>query len=64
MNSMIGIIASGLLVAFIARRFVTRFSGLTYTRQNKTGYVPLNIVAFWLSIASTIVIWMLYWSGR
>jgi hypothetical protein len=60
MRGSIGIIAAGLLVAFITRRFVTYSSGLTYTTPSVTRYVPYNIVAFWLSIAITAILCSIY----
>ena len=53
------ILAVGLLVAFAVRDFVTGWSGLTFTGQLQTGYVPFNIVAFWLVIAVTVVVLVL-----
>jgi hypothetical protein len=50
----IGILAAGLFVGFVARRFVTNWSGLTFTRPSGTIYVPFNVVVFWLSIAVAI----------
>jgi hypothetical protein len=63
MRGAIAIFATGLLVAFAIRRFVTYSSGLTYTRPSTTRYVPYNIVGFWLSIAITSILCFIYW-GR
>jgi hypothetical protein len=58
------ILAVGLVVAFAVRQFVTGWSGLTFTGQLQTGYVPFNIVAFWLVIAATVVVVALRWLAR
>ncbi len=56
MDARILILAIGCLAALAARRFVTRSSGLTYTRVDGTRYVSFNIVAFWLLIAVTMIV--------
>jgi hypothetical protein len=58
------ILAVGVLAAFAARQFVTGWSGLTFTGQLQTGYVPFNIVAFWLAIGATVVVVVLRWLAR
>jgi hypothetical protein len=58
------ILAVGLLAAFAVRQYVTGWSGLTFTGQLQTGYVPFNIVAFWLVIATTVVVVVLRWLAR
>ena len=55
------ILAVGVLAAFGVRQFVTGWSGLTLTGQLQTGYVPFNILAFWLVIATTVVVVLLRW---
>jgi hypothetical protein len=61
MKATVGIITIGLLVAFVARRFVTGHSGLTYTSPSETRYVPYNVIVFWMLIATTIVLCILRW---
>jgi hypothetical protein len=63
MRVTIGIIATGLLVAFVARRFIISFSGLTLTLPNETRYVSYNVIVFWMLIAITILLSILRW-GR
>ena len=58
------ILAMGVLAAFAVRQFVTGWSGLTFTGQLQTMYVPFNIVAFWLVIAATVVVVVLRWLAR
>ena len=58
------ILAVGVLAAFALRQFVTGWSGLTFTGQLQTGYVPFNIVAFWLVIAASVVVVVLRWLAR
>jgi hypothetical protein len=53
--------AASLIVAFAGRRFVTNWSGLTFTRSSGTIYVPLNIVVFWLSIVVAIILCLVSW---
>jgi len=64
MRGTIAIIAVGLLVAFVTRRFVTYSSGLTYTTPSATRYIPYNIVGFWLSIAITAIVCFIYWERQ
>jgi hypothetical protein len=59
-----GIPAAGLIVAFLARRFVTTSSGLTFTRSSGTVYVPFNVVVFWLSIAVAIILCVVSWGWQ
>jgi hypothetical protein len=61
MRVAIGILAAGLIVAFVARRFVTNWSGLTLTRPNGTIYVPFNLFVFWVSIAVAIILCLVSW---
>jgi hypothetical protein len=63
MTVTIGIFAAGLLVAFVARRFVTSSSGLTYTLPSATRYVSFNVIAFWLSIGIAVILGLIC-SGR
>jgi hypothetical protein len=63
MRGTLVILAAGLLVAFVTRRFVTYSSGLTYTTPKVTRYLPYNIVGFWLSIAIAAILCFIYW-GR
>jgi hypothetical protein len=63
MRVTIEILATGLLVAFAARRFVTSSSGLTYTLPSATRYVSFNVIAFWLSIGIAVLLCLIYW-GR
>lgn len=58
------ILVIGLLAAFAVRQFVTGWSGLTFTGQLQTGYVPFNILAFWVVIGATAVIVVLRWLAR
>ena len=64
MRTTLFILAVGVLVAFVVRQFVTGWSGLTFTGHLQTGYVPFNIVAFWLVIAATMVVVVLRWLAR
>jgi hypothetical protein len=61
MRATLFILAVGLLAAFAIRQFVTGWSGLTFTGQLQTGYVPFNILAFWLVIAATVLVVLLRW---
>jgi hypothetical protein len=61
MRATLFILAGGLLAAFAVRQFVTGWSGLTFTGQLQTGYVPFNILAFWLVIAATLLVVLLRW---
>jgi hypothetical protein len=58
------ILATGLLAAVVARRFITNWIGLTYTTPNETRYVPLNVVVFWLLIFVAVVLCLLHWLRR
>ena len=58
------ILAVGVLAAFAVRQFVIGWLGLTFTGQLQTGYVPFNIVAFWLVIAASVVVVVLRWLAR
>jgi hypothetical protein len=64
MRATLFILAVGLLVAFAVRHSVTGWSGLTFTGQLQTAYVPFNIVAFWLVIAATALVVVLRWLAR
>jgi hypothetical protein len=64
MRTTLFILAVGVLVAFVVRQFVTGWSGLTFTSQLQTVYVPFNIVAFWLVIAATLAVVVLRWLAR
>jgi hypothetical protein len=64
MKVAIGILAAGLFIAFVARRFVTSWSGLTVTRSNGTIYVPFNVIVFWLSIAVAIILCLVFWGWQ
>jgi hypothetical protein len=64
MRATLFILAIGLLAAFAVRQFVTGWSGLTFTGQLQTGYVPFNILAFWVVIGATVVIVVLRWLAR
>ncbi len=61
MRATLFILAVGLLAAFAVRQFVTGWSGLTFTNQLQTTYVPFNVVAFWLVIAATVLVVLLRW---
>jgi hypothetical protein len=61
MRVTIGIIAIGLLAAFLARRFLTGSSGFTYTLPSATRYISYNVIVFWVLIAITIVLCILRW---
>jgi hypothetical protein len=61
MRATLFILVIGLLAAFAVRQFVTAWSGLTFTGQLQTGYVPLNILAFWVVIGATVVVVLLRW---
>jgi len=56
MRATLFILAVGLLIAIAVRQFVTGWSGLTFTAQLQTMYVPYNILAFWLVIAATVLV--------
>jgi hypothetical protein len=64
MRVAIGILAAGLIVAFVAQRFVTSWSGLTFTPRNTTIYVSFDIVVFWLSIAIAIILCLVSWGWQ
>jgi len=61
MRATVFILAVGILAAFAVRQFVTGWSGITFTGQLQTAYVPLNILAFWVVIGATVVVVLLRW---
>ena len=61
MRATLFILAVGLLAAFAVRQFLTGWPGLTFTGQLQTGYVPFNILAFWVVIGATVVVVLLRW---
>jgi hypothetical protein len=61
MRATLFILAVGLLAAFAVRQFVTGWSGLIFTNQLQTTYVPFNVAAFWLVIAATVLVVLLRW---
>ena len=61
MKATLFILAVGILAAFAVHQFVTGWSGLTFTGQLQTGYVPFNILAFWVVIGATVVVVLLRW---
>ncbi len=60
MKTTLSILVIGFLVALAARRWVTGWSGLTYTHPNATRYIPFNVVRFWLVIVTTMMLGLFY----